>query len=217
MRRWLPAILIVGAVIFSLAVFNRLPERVPVHWGVSGEPDRFGSRIEGAFFMPGLMTALFLLMQWLPTLDPRASNIARFRESYDTVLLAIVAMMCAIHVVALGGTLGWQVDMTTVVLSSIGVLLLVFGNLLPRVRSNFIFGIRTPWTLSSDDVWVRSHRVGGYAMVCAGLLTIVAGFVGGGWGVGLAMGSLLLSSLVPIVYSYVLWSRERRGPSNDQP
>jgi uncharacterized membrane protein len=217
MRRWLPAVLIAGAVVFSLVVFNRLPERVPIHWGLSGEPDRFGSRIEGAFLMPVLMTALLLLMQWYPSRDPRSANIEKFRGAYDTVVFATIALLTGIHVVALGSALGWRIDMATVVLAGVGVLFVVLGNLLPRVRSNFIFGIRTPWTLSSEDVWMRSHRVGGYAMVVAGLITIAGAFLGRGIGLGLAFASLVLGGLVPIVYSYVLWSRARGGPSSGQP
>ena len=217
MRRWLPAVLIAGSVVFSLVVFNRLPERMPVHWGMSGEPDRYGSRIEGAFLMPVVMAALLLLMQWYPSRDPRATNIEKFRGAYDTVVFATIALLAGIHVVAVGSALGWRIDMATVVLGGIGVLFVVLGNLLPRVRSNFIFGIRTPWTLSSEDVWTRSHRVGGYAMVAAGLLTIAGAFLSRRLGLGLALGSLAIGSLVPIVYSYVLWSRERRGPSSGQP
>jgi len=211
MRRWLPAVLIAGAVIFSLAVYSRLPDRVPVHWGVSGEPDRYGSRLEGAFLMPAIMIALWVLMTWLPSRDPRAANIAKFRGSYDIVMAILLAFMAGVHVLALGNALGWAVDITTVVLVGIGLLFVVLGNLLPRARSNFIFGIRTPWTLSSDTVWARSHRVGGYVMVGAGLLTIVAAFLGRPVGVAVALVSLFVASIVPVVYSYIAWSRERRG------
>ena len=71
MRRWLPASIIAGAWLFSIAVYSRLPERVPVHWGISGDADRYGSRIEGAFLMPAIMVTLFVVMQWFPSRDPR--------------------------------------------------------------------------------------------------------------------------------------------------
>jgi uncharacterized membrane protein len=215
MRRWLPASLIAGALIFSVAVYSRLPERVPIHWGLSGEPDRLGSRIEGALLMPFFMIALYLVMQWFPTRDPRAANIAKFRDAYDTVVAATIAFLGGMHVLVLGSALGWQIDMTTVVLAGIGLLFVVLGNLLPRVRSNFIFGIRTPWTLSNEDVWTRSHRVGGYAMVAAGIVTFAAAFLGGGVAIGVAMGSLALGALFPIVYSYLIW-RDRGGPPSGQ-
>jgi uncharacterized membrane protein len=214
MRRWLPALIIAGVWIFSLAVYSRLPERVPLHWGISGEPNRYGSRLEGAFLMPALMLAFYILMRWYPSRDPRATNIAKFRGAYDSVVAATLAFLAGTHVVAIAGSLGWRVDMVTVVLVGLGALFVLLGNLLPRVRSNFIFGIRTPWTLSSDDVWTRSHRVGGYAMVVAGLVTIVCAFLARPVGIAIVIASAVLSRLIPIVYSYVLWSRDHGGPSS---
>ena len=169
MRRWLPASFIAGAWLFSISVYSRLPDRVAVHWDMSGEPNRYGSRVEGAFLLPALMVALYFIMQWYPSRDPRASNIAKFRGAYDTIVAATIAFLGVVHVLALGQSLGWRVDITTVVFVCGGAMLVLFGNLLPLARSNFIFGIRTPWTLSSEHVWTRAHRVGGYAMVAAGL------------------------------------------------
>jgi uncharacterized membrane protein len=214
MRRWLPAALIAGAVLFSLAVYSRLPEEVPLHWGLSGAPDRFGSRLEGAFLIPAMMIAMFAIMQWYPSRDPRAANIAKFRGAYDTVVTATIALLSGLHVLALGNSaLGWRIDMPKIGTVALGLMFILLGNLMPLVRSNFIFGIRTPWTLSSDAVWTRSHRVGGYAMVGAGVITIVAGFVAQPLGYIVALASLLIAGIVPIVYSYILWSRSRGGPS----
>jgi len=211
MRRWLPAALIGGAVLFSLAVYSRLPEEVPVHWGFSGEPNRFGSRLEGAFLIPMMMIAVFAIMQWYPSRDPRAANIAKFRGAYDTVVTATIAVLSGLHVLALGNALGWDIDIPKVGMIALGLMFILLGNLMPRVRSNFIFGIRTPWTLSSESVWMRSHRVGGYAKVVAGIITIVAGFVAQPVGYIVALVSLLISGLVPVVYSYILWSRSKGG------
>lgn len=217
MRRWLPISIIASAWIFSLAVFTRLPESMPVHWGISGDPNRYGSRIEGAFLLPFLMIGLYLIMQWYPSRDPRAPNIAKFRGAYDTVVAATLAFLAALHILAVGSTIGWNVNVTTVVLVGMGLLFVLLGNLLPLVRSNFIFGIRTPWTLSSETVWMRVHRVAGYARVAAGLITIACAFLARPLGVAIAVVSLLVSAAVPVVYSYILWSRERGGPSNRIP
>ena len=211
MRRWLPAALIGGAVLFSLAVYSRLPEEVPIHWGVSGEPNGYGSRLEGAFLIPAMMIALFAIMQWYPSRDPRAANIAKFRGAYDTVVTAIIALLSGLHVLALGNALGWGIDIPKVGMVALGLMFILLGNLMPRVRSNFIFGIRTPWTLSSESVWTRSHRVSGYAKVVAGIITIVAGLVARPAGYIVALASLLISGLVPVVYSYIVWTRGKGG------
>ena len=206
-------LLVAGAIVFSVAGYSRLPETVPVHWGLSGEPDRYGSRLEGAFLMPSIMVVMLVLLQWLPSRDPRAANIAKFRDSYDLMVVALVTFMAGLHVVLLGTSLGWAVNVTMVVLIAVGVLFLLIGNMLPRARSNFIFGIRTPWTLSSDAVWTRSHRLGGYVMVAAGLFTIASAFMPQPWGFVIMFSSLALAAIVPAIYSYVIWSRDRGGPT----
>ena len=209
MRRWLPASIIAGAWVFSFAVYSRLPERVPIHWNMAGEPNGYGSRIEAAFLLPVMMLAMWGILQWYPSRDPRAANIAKFRGAYDIVVAATIAFLCGVHVLALGQALGWRVDITTVALVGIGAMLVIVGNLLPLARSNFIFGIRTPWTLSSEQVWTRSHRVGGYTAVAAGLITIASAFFARPIGVVISLVSLFIAGLIPVVYSYVLWSRER--------
>jgi len=214
MRRWLPASFIAGAWLFSISVYSRLPDRVAVHWNMSGEPNRFASRLEGAFLLPAVMVALYLILQWYPSRDPRAANIAKFRRAYDTIVAATIAFLGVVHALALGQSLGWRVDITTVVLVCAGAMFVLFGNLLPLARSNFIFGIRTPWTLSSEYVWARAHRVGGYAMVAAGLLTMVSAFFARPVGVLVALASMMLAGMIPVVYSYLLWSRDRPGPPN---
>ena len=216
MRRWLPVFFLAGAVLFSIVVYSRLPDQVPVHWGLSGEPDRYGSRLEGAFVVPAIMAFVFALMRWLPSRDPRAANIAKFRDTYDLSVLVVMAFMTAVHVFTLGVSLGWAVNIMTVVLVGLGLLFVVLGNVLPRARSNFVFGIRTPWTLSSDAVWTRSNRVGGYAMVAAGLVTIAAAFMARPLGFAVALTSIMLGALTPIVYSYVLWARERDGGTDSK-
>ena len=214
MRRWLPASFIAGAWLFSISVYSRLPDRVAVHWNMSGEPNRFASRLEGAFLLPAVMVALYLILQWYPSRDPRAANIAKFRRAYDTIVAATIAFLGVVHALALGQSLGWRVDITTVVLVCAGAMFVLFGNLMPLARSNFIFGIRTPWTLSSEYVWARAHRVGGYAMVAAGLLTMVSAFFARPGGVVVALASMMLAGMIPVVYSYLLWSRDRSGPPN---
>lgn len=213
MRRWLPFVLVAAAVIFSLAVFSRLPERVPVHWGISGEPDRYGSRFEGAFLLPIVTVAVLALLRWLPSRDPRAANIEKFRDSYDLMIIAFTMFMTGLHVLLLGSSLGWTINVSMVVLIGVGMLFMVLGNMMPRARSNFLFGVRTPWTLSSDAVWMRSNRLAGYAMVAAGAVTIAGAFLGTPWAFIVALTSIAVAAIIPIVYSYVLWSREQGGPS----
>jgi uncharacterized membrane protein len=210
MRKWLPAVLILATVAFTVAVFARLPDPMVIHWSVSGEPDGYGSRVLGAFVLPVVMLFMWGLMVVLPGLDPRGANIEKFRDTYDVFVIAAVGVMCVLQVGILGSALGWPIEVGRLAPISIGALFVLLGGMLPRFRSNFFIGIRTPWTLSSDTVWEKTHRVGAYAMSLIGLLLIVAGVAGStAWGL-VAIGGAIAMVLVVLVYSYLAWRSEQQ-------
>lgn len=210
MRKWIPPALIAAAYAFSAAVYSRLPARVATHWGPHG-PNGWSSRIVAVLLMPTLALFVWVLLRWLPSIDPRSENYARFWPTYHAVVAAIVALLVVVHVAMLGVALGWPVRMEVLTPVGVGLLFIVIGNLLPRARPNWFFGIRTPWTLSSDRVWERTHRVGGYAMMLAGLALIVSAFVGSVIGLAAIIGGVALLMLGVVAYSYVVWRREQRG------
>ncbi len=117
--------------------------------------------------------------------------------------------MCAIQVAIVGSSLGWPIAVGRVVPIAIGGLFLLLGRLLPRFRSNFFFGIRTPWTLSSDAVWQRTHRAGGVVMVLIGASLVLAGAVGTERWLYVALGGGVAMMSVVLVYSYALWREEQ--------
>lgn len=210
MRKWFPAVLIVGAVAFSLVAWPRLPEQMVTHWNVRGEPDGYSSRLMGAFMIPAFTLGIWLLLLAIPHIDPRRANIEKFRDTYETLISAIVGIMVLLHVAVVGAALGWPIAIARVAPLAVGALLVVLGNLLPRFRSNFFMGIRTPWTLSSDTVWMKTHRVGGYLIVGAGLLLIASAFVRSAVFSYVAIGGTLVAALATLVYSYVAWRAETR-------
>lgn len=210
MRKWLPAALILATLIFSVAVYSRLPERMAIHWNAAGQPDGYGSRAYATFLLPGVILALWGLLLVLPRIDPRKENIEKFRGTYDILVVATVAVMCALQVGILGSALGWPISIGRLAPISIGALFIVLGILLPRFQSNFFIGIRTPWTLSSDSVWQRTHRVGGYGMVLIGILLALAGVAGAAFWLKTAIAGSLVLVLAILVYSYVVWRSEQR-------
>ena len=209
MRKWIPAGVIGAAWAMSLAVFQRLPDRMPTHWGMGGEVDGWSDRTFGAFGIPALMLVIWGLCSWLPAIDPRRENYAKFRGTYDVIVAAILGLMLIVHAAVLGVGLGWNVPIPVVISLAVGSLLILVGNLLPRARPNWFVGIRTPWTLSNDRVWDRTHRLGGRVMVVAGLIIAISGFVSSPWPGILVPVVAAGAAVVPIVYSYIAWRQER--------
>ena len=87
-------------------------------------------------------------------------------------------------------------------------LFVVLGNVLPRARPNWLFGIRTPWTLTNDRVWERTHRLGGMLFVIAGIILLVSGFAAPSIMLPMIVGTVVLASIIPVAYSYFVWKQE---------
>jgi len=212
MRKWYPAVLVVCAFAVSVVAYGRLPARVPVHWDVHGQVNGYGSRAVGAFLLPSIMLIIAILIPALPKIDPREQNYEKFRPSYDLIFGAVLTVLFIGYLAALGRTLGMHVPIERVIPAAVGLLLVVLGNVMPRVRPNWMIGIRTPWTLSNDRVWTRTHRVGGYLFTAAGLLlvvTIVLPLGASGFRVGI--GAVAAAALGSAAYSYVAWRQETRS------
>ena len=208
MRKWLAPVIMLLTIAFTVSVYSRLPDRVPVHWGLRGDVDRYGPRAEAAFLMPLAMIGLWLLLRFLPRIDPRRVNYAKFGDTYDLVVNSLIALFAVMHVALLGTALGWPISMARLVPALVGLQLLILGNALPRARPNWWFGIRTPWTLSNDRVWMRTHRVGGYLLAAAGLVLLVTAALPNAFGVTLGLTAVGVAVFGSFIYSYFAWKQE---------
>ncbi len=212
MRKLVPPLVLIAVWGFTFAVFDRLPAEIATHWNLWGEPDGWSSRAVGATILPAILTVMFVLFTWfVPRVDPRGESYAAFQATYDILVAATLAALGAVHVVVLGVALGWDVTIAGAIPLVVGALFVVIGVLMPRVRPNWFIGIRTPWTLSSDRVWERSHRVGGPLLVLGGLCIAASALARGEWSLALMLAGVVGSSVAAIGYSYWAWRQETRG------
>jgi len=207
MRKWYPAVLIAVTAIVSAVAYPRLPERVPSHWDLHGQVNGWQSRGQAVLFIPILLLVLWGVMRGLPAIDPRRANYAKFQPTYDFMIGAVLTMVALIHFTVLASAIGVPISIHRVVPIALGLLLIAIGNQLPRARSNWWFGIRTPWTLSNERVWERTHRVGGYLMTASGVAMIAGALVTDLTG-PLVIVCVGASALGSVIYSYVAWRQE---------
>jgi uncharacterized membrane protein len=207
MRKWYPVFLIAVTAIASAIAYPRLPETVPSHWNLHGQVNGWQSRGSAAFLMPIVLLVLWGVMRGLPAIDPRRVNYAKFQPTYDFMIGAVLTVVALIHLAVLGAALGAPISIHRVMPIALGILLIAIGNQLPRARPNWWFGIRTPWTLSNDRVWERTHRVGGYLMTAAGA-AIVVGALFTTLAGPLVIVCIAGSALASVIYSYVAWRQE---------
>ena len=217
-ERWTewPHWALLGAMFLGAAVtWPRAPERLPVHWGLSGEVDRYGGRFEGLLALPMTALGVYLLLRYLPRLDPGHANYALFSGAYALIRLAVLGVIAALYGLVLITAWGRSVDVVGLVPALVGGLLVVMGSVLGKVRPNWFVGIRTPWTLSSKLAWTKTHRLGGWLLIADGLaLIIVAGVLRPAWAPGAVAAVLIGSVLLLSVYSYLVW---RTDPDKTPP
>lgn len=214
MRKWIPFVVILLAFGASAAVYQELPDRVPSHWNFSGEVDGWMSREWGAFIMPLILVGLLAMFHVLPKIDPRGANYSRFRSTYETLILTSMVFVLGLHFVMLAAALGRDVSMTRLMPVGIGLLLIVLGNLMPRTRPNWFVGIRTPWTLSSDRVWERTHRFGGRLFVATGAVIVLAAVFAPSFSNAVMVAGAVCASVVVLAYSYVVWRNDPAARNN---
>ena len=208
MRKWYPWLLVGLAFGFSAAMYSKLPPEIPSHWDEAGRINGTMSRAWGVWLMPVVLLAMAIILPRLPEIDPRRENYEKFRPSYDLVVDAIMTLIALLHGAMLGAGAGWPVSMERITPILVGAMFVVIGNVMPRARPNWLFGIRTPWTLTNDRVWERTHRLGGLLFVLAGILLAASSLFLPKSMLPFLVGGVSLAAIVPVVFSYFAWRQE---------
>lgn len=207
-REWPHRALLAAMFAAAAVAWPRVPERMPVHWGIDGTPDRYGGRIEGVLGLPLLALALYIGLRVLPQFDPRRANYAQFAGPYALIRFATLAVLAATYGVVIATALGSPLDMTRVIAFSLGALFVVLGSVMGKLRQSWFVGIRTPWTLSSARSWGKTHRLGGWVFIVSGLVFVVAGLLGSPMLLLVAFGMFILAVVGVIIYSYLVWRED---------
>jgi uncharacterized membrane protein len=207
--RWFGLVVAALAVAVSIWAYPQLPPTVATHWNLRGQPDGFSSRTVAVAIIPVVILVMTGLFNALPRLDPRRENYTKFIGTYWLIANAVIVFILLAHGMIIATGLGYSVQIDRLMPIGVGVLFIVLGNYLTRVEPNWFVGIRTPWTLSSDTVWRKTHRTGGWLMVIGGFLIAACAFLPHGAFLPLLIAAILIMSVIPIVQSYVLWKREQ--------
>lgn len=206
LRFGVAALLVAVGAAASLAVAPDLPERMVTRWNAAGEPAGRLSRTLGMWLVPGLAAGLLGLFALLPRIDPLRENVAAFRVHYDRFVVVFTAFLVAVHLAVLAVNLGYAVDVTTIAVAGGAALCYYLGTVLPHVEPNWFLGIRTPWTLSDDAVWDRTHALGARLFKLSAAIAAV-GLLFGEYAVYFLVGPVLATAAVTVAYSYVLYAR----------
>ncbi|MCR4400410.1 MAG: SdpI family protein [Syntrophomonadaceae bacterium] len=212
---WPIWLVLLGLFGVALWAHPHLPEQVPSHWNLRGEVDAYAPRAFGAFFIPGMALGLYVLMLVLPLVDPRRDNYPRFAGAYRLLRWGLVLFMAGLYGITLASALGAAVDVGLAVKAGVALLFLLIGNVMGQFRHNYFVGIRTPWTLASEEVWQRTHRAAGRLWVAGSLVCLATAPVRAGWGAWVFFAAILVMAVGPIVHSYLLYRALHGGQPPD--
>lgn len=196
---------VVAGIILMIAgalLSNQMGARLATHWNAAGEANGYGSTFMGLYFLPVLTMVLTGLILFVPGIDPLKINIEKFRYEYNLFVLFFAGFMYYVHSLTLAWNIGLHFSMNALLTPALGVFFILTGMMIRKAKRNFFIGIRTPWTLTNDEVWDKTHRLGGKLFIASGLLTVATVFYP-----AVAIWVLLItaigSAIIATVYSYL--------------
>lgn len=187
--------------IIGLVLWNRLPDEIATHFGNGGTANGWSSKPMAVFGIPGLMTAIELLLYFVTTNDPKKRNIDEKMMKMLLWIIPVISLIVCLSCYAIA--LGTAVDIGLVTNICVGVVFILMGNYMHRIKQNYTVGIKLPWTLNSEENWNRTHRMASWLFVLGGILFLINGFLQLEW----IIAAVLLVVVVPGIYSYILYKK----------
>lgn len=201
--------LILIAIILAIAVYPKFPDKVASHWNAKGEVDGYMSRFWATAMLPLILIGCFILFLVLPKIDPFKRNVKKFEKYYDLIIIFIMLFLLYIYVLTIIYNLGIKFNMTYAMLPALAILFFFIGVILPKCKRNWFLGIRTPWTLSSDKVWEKTHKLGAVLFKALGVIILIGlFFIEQVFYLFLII--LLLIIIIIFVYSYIEYKNEKK-------
>ncbi|KPJ85864.1 hypothetical protein AMJ57_01500 [Parcubacteria bacterium SG8_24] len=202
-------LLVWTALLLGVMLYQSLPETMASHWNSRGEVDGYMPRFWGVFLMPSVMALMAGLFMVIPKIDPLKKNLKRFMGHYAAFVLVLLGFLLYVHSLTLLWNLGVRFNMTITIVPAIAALFYFIGDVLRQAKRNWFLGIRTPWTLSSDRVWDKTHLLGARLYKASALITI-AGLLVPRHAIWFLLLPVMATTVVLIVYSYLLYRQEER-------
>jgi uncharacterized membrane protein len=205
--------------VVAAAAWPLVPDRIPIHWNLEGEADGYGGKFSGLLLLPLVTLGVYLLLVFLPRVDPGYRNYQLFATAYNAIRITIIVFLAAVYAVIVLVALGYRVNVSTVIGLGMGILFGVLGLCMRQIRPNWFVGVRTPWTLTSKLSWEKTHRLAGWLFIAMGLFLGAWALVPTVWMFAAAMSFVGVAVAWIIAYSYVVWRKdpERVSPPGGIP
>lgn len=208
-KDWLIWLIILSPLAMIIGCWDLFPDRIPTHFGSDGLPDSYSGKGFGLLMLPGINVLMYFLFLVLPKIDPSGKNYKLFSDKYRTIRIILHVFFTITFFIIGFYSLGYNFNMSLIMLYLVLTLFLFLGNYLGNVRHNYFIGIRTPWTLSNEEVWIKTHRLTAKVWVFGTLITmVILPFVPDPELIFVPY--LIIITIIPIVYSYLLFRKIKK-------
>lgn len=206
---WIIAAITLTAGLFSYLQLDPTAE-IPVHWNINGEIDRTASPLGALFGIPGVFAVVLLVLSFLKQLEPRQENLKQSGKAFQAITIGVSIVILIAQALIISTAFGYTTITLNTLVGGIGLMFAVMGNYLGKLKSTFFIGIRTPWTLSSETVWKKTHRMAGRLYVVLGLIVLALSFMVAPENLSYVIGAVILpTAFIPLGYSWYIWKQEQ--------
>ena len=187
--------------VYLAYIWNRLPEKVPMHWNVSGEIDDYGNKNELLFMLLLVVGLPYLIFLVIPHIDPK-QKLQNMGNKLNNLRFVLSLFMSALAIFILY-SVQQKTSNTGLIFAIVGLLFAFLGNYFKTIKPNYFIGIRTPWTLENEEVWKKTHLLGGKMWFVGGLLMAMTFVLPDPLNLFVFLGITAIISIIPIIYSYL--------------
>ena len=202
-------LIILASIAVSLYAYPIVPEQMTSHWNAAGQVNGYIPKLLGLALMPVISIGAFLLFLVIPRIDPLRRNIAKFRAYFDIFIVMMMLFLLYLHGVLILANIGFTFNMMQVLAPALGAVFYYSGVLIGHAKKNWSIGIRTPWTMSSERVWNKTHKIGGKLFKAAGIIAFLGIFFPD-YAILLIFVPVVAVLVYTFVYSYVLYQKKRK-------
>ena len=199
---------IAGAYFYDKVNLNE-EGKMPIHWNAKGEVDSYGNRFIGLFLMPVVVVLIYLLFQLIPTMAVYKEHLEEFKGEIYGMKVVFILFFIAIYIATLLPSFGYNINMNYFIIPWISLLFIYLGYAIKDAKRNFFIGIRTPWTLASDRVWNKTHKIGSKLLMVTGVVFLLA-LVFPKYMIWIIIVPILLVILFLFIYSFVEYKKLKR-------
>ena len=194
----------------GICLYPQMPEKMASHWNIQGKVDGYLSKFWGLFLMPFISLVLFLLFLLIPKIDPLKANIEKFRKYFDIFIILLILFLFYIYLLTIFWNFGLRFNLGQLMVPALAILFYYCGILVEKSKRNWFIGIRTPWTLSNDRVWEKTHKIGGKLFKIAGVIVLLGIFFPN-LAFFFVLVPVIFFALYTIIYSYFEYQKELKN------